>query len=136
MGQSITLVRLSRRRHINRLVRLLASVAALCFAPTLVLAQGGCVTDQDGKVICGRPDSTCATNQRGEVVCTKSGGGMMNDQYGEQLCGPGYCVKDQRGNVLCSSQPRGGAMVDQSGKALCAGGCVPGTKEACVRPSK
>ena len=120
----------------NRLARFLVGVAVLWITPTLVVAQGGCVVDQNGKVVCGRPDSTCAGNQRGDVVCTKPGGGMMNDQYGEQLCGPGYCVKDQRGNVVCSIQPRGGATVDQSGKALCAGGCVPGTKEACVRPSK
>ena len=120
----------------NRLARFLVGAAVLWIAPTLVLAQGGCVTDQNGKVICRQPDSTCAANQRGDVVCTKPGGGMMNDQYGEQLCGPGYCVKDQRGNVLCSSHPRGGPTVDQSGKAVCAGSCVPGTKEACVRPSK
>jgi hypothetical protein len=120
----------------NKLAKFLVGVAALWIAPTLVVAQGGCVTDQNGKVVCGQPDSTCAANLRGELVCTKPGGGMMNDQNGEQLCGPGYCVREPLGNVLCSSQPRGGATVDQSGKAVCAGGCVPGTKEACVRPSK
>jgi len=119
-----------------RFARFLVGAGALWIAPTLVLAQGGCVGVRNGKVVCGQPDSTCAANQRGEVVCTKPGGGMMNDQYGEQLCGLGYCVKDQRGNVLCSSHARGGATVDQSGNAVCAGGCVPGTKEACVRPSK
>jgi hypothetical protein len=120
----------------NELARFLVGVAALWIAPTLVLAQGGCVADRSGNVVCGQPDSTCAANQRGEVVCTKPGGGMMNDQYGEQLCGPGYWVRDQRGNVLCSSQPRGGATVDQNGEAVYAGGCVPGAKEQCVRPSK
>jgi hypothetical protein len=60
---------------------------------------------------------------------------MMNDLYGELLCGPGYCVRDQRGEVFCSSQPRGAAMVDQTGNAVCSVSCVPGTKEACVRPA-
>src|SRR5256885_17211786 len=120
----------------NVLARFLVGAAVLWIAPALVLAQGGCVTDQNGKVVCRQPDSTCAANQRGEVVCTKPGGGMMNDQYGEQLCGPGYCVKDQRGKVLCSSHLRGLATVDQSGKAVCAGSCVPVTKEATFSPPK
>ena len=120
----------------NRFARFPVGVAVLWIVPTLALAQA---TEHLSLLIphtAAQPDSTCAANQRGDVVCTKPGGGMMSDQYGEQLCGPGYCVKDQRGNVLCSRQPRGGATVDQSGKAVCAGGCVPGTKEACARPSE
>ena len=97
-------------------------------------AQAGCVSGASGKVFCGQPDSSCAVNRQGEVVCTSPGGGMRNDTYGELLCGPGYCVTDQQGNALCSSVPKGAAMVDQTGKAVCSGGCVPATKDACVQP--
>ena len=119
----------------NKLLRCAFVLAALCVAPIPALAQG-CMADQNGKVVCGPPDSSCAPNQRGEILCTTSGGGMMADQYGEQLCGPGYCVRDQSGKVFCSSEPRGGASVNQDGQAVCTGGCVPGRKEACVRPAK
>ena len=60
---------------------------------------------------------------------------MKNDPYGELLCGPGGCVTDQRGNILCSSQPRGAAMVDPQGIAVCTGGCVPANVNACIRPA-
>ena len=42
----------------NRPARFLVGVGVLWIAPTLVLAKGGCVTDQNGKVVCGQPDST------------------------------------------------------------------------------
>jgi len=120
----------------NGLAKYLVGVGALCIAPTQVLAQGGgCIVDQNGRVICAQADANCAANQRREIVCTTPGGGMMPDQRGEFLCGPGYCVTDQRGDVFCSNQPRGAAMVDQTGNAVCSGSCVPGTKEACVRPA-
>jgi hypothetical protein len=109
---------------------------ALCNAPLQLFAQGaGCVMDQSGRVLCGPPDANCAANQRGEVFCTTPGGGMMPDQLGELLCGPGYCVRDQRGDVYCSNQPRGGAMMDQQGNAVCSGTCIRGTTQACVRPA-
>lgn len=119
----------------NGYAKLLVCVGALCFASTQVLAQGsGCIRLKNGTVICAQPDTSCAANQRGEIVCTTPGGGMMNSPNGEQLCGPGSCVRDQRGHVFCSSQPRGGATLDQNGNAVCTGGCVPGAKEACVMP--
>lgn len=109
---------------------------ALCNAPLQLFAQGaGCVMDQSGRVLCGPPDANCAANQRGEVFCTTPGGGLMPDQLGELLCGPGYCVRDQRGDVYCSNQPRGGAMIDQQGNAVCSGTCIRGTTQACVRPA-
>lgn len=120
----------------NWSTRFLIVVAVIWTVPTLTRAQNGCITDQNGKAICGQPDSLCAANQRGEIRCTKPGGGMQTDQYGEQLCGPGFCVRDQHGNILCSSQSRGGAIVDQSGKAFCTGGCVPGTLDTCITPTK
>ena len=55
----------------NKLVRFLASAAALCLAPALVLAEGGCLTDQNGKVFCGPADSTCALDSllRELILC-------------------------------------------------------------------
>lgn len=119
----------------NRPLNWVCLACAFFVAATQVLAQGGgCVTDQSGKVVCGQPDASCASNQRGEILCTTPGGGMVPDQYGELLCGPGYCVRNQRGDVYCSNEPRGAAMVDQNGNAVCSGTCVRGTRQACVRP--
>ena len=85
----------------NRPLNWVCLAGAFFVAATQVLAQGGgCVTDQSGKVVCGQPYASCASNQRGEILCTSPGGGMMPDQYGELLCGPGYCVREQRGDVL------------------------------------
>ena len=120
----------------NAIARLLIPAVAACVLTAPVEAQNaGCIADRSGKVICGPPDSSCALDRHGEVVCTKPGGGMMNDRYGELLCAPGGCVTDQRGDILCSSQPRGGAMLDQEGKAVCTGGCVPASAAACIRPT-
>lgn len=106
---------------------------SLCAPPAF--AQGNsCVTDNHGRTRCAPPDSSCATNRRGQVVCTTPGGGMMNDLYGELLCGPGACVVDRQGNVVCSSQVRGGAALDQYGNAVCTGGCIAGKAELCVLP--
>src|SRR5258708_35015434 len=97
---------------------------ALCNAPLQLFAQGaGCVMDQSGMVLCGPPDSNCAANQRGEVFCTTLGGRLMPDQLRDLLCGPGYCLRDQRLDVYCSNQPRCGAIVTQRGDAVSAGPC-------------
>lgn len=125
----------------NGHAKFLAGIVLLCVATSQVFAQTGCVPDRpgqnrNGKIICGQSqsDSGCATNRSGELVCTTPGGGMKNDLYGELLCGPGNCVTDQRNNILCSGQPSGAASLDQTGNAVCSGGCVPATKEACIRP--
>ena len=123
----------------NGLAKFLVGIVLLCATTSQVFAQTACVPDRpgqnrNGKIICGQTDSGCATNRRGEIVCTTPGGGMKNDLYGELLCGPGYCVTDQRENILCSGLPGGAASLDQTGNAVCSGGCVPATKEACIRP--
>jgi hypothetical protein len=139
-GQDAIFETYLRRQPMNGPARFLVGTVLLFVVSFQVLAQTGCVPDRpgknrNGKIICGQPDSGCATNRRGEIVCTTPGGGMRNDLYGELLCGPGYCVTDQRGDAFCSRLARGAASLDQTGNAVCSGGCVPATTEACVRPA-
>jgi hypothetical protein len=97
-------------------------------------ADGGCIPARDGRLVCPQPDSACMSDPDGNVLCSTPGGGIEFDRYGKPACGPGYCTKDQRGDIFCSSAPRGAAATDQNGNAVCAGSCVRAKIEACVRP--
>jgi hypothetical protein len=91
-----------------------------------------CLSTPDGTTICPKPDSECRLNRYGDAFCSTPGGGIESDRYGELLCGPGYCVKDRRGDVFCSTAPRGGAALDRYGDAICAEGCILAKVDACV----
>lgn len=93
-----------------------------------------CMSARDGTTVCPKPDARCKLNRYGDVVCSTPGGGIEADRYGDLLCGPGYCVKDRRGDVFCSSAPRGAAAMDRYGNATCAEACVPANNGACVVP--
>ncbi len=93
-----------------------------------------CTRTQDGSVVCGAADTVCKTDRRGEVFCSTPGGGLLFDRLGAAQCGPGHCVRDQRGEVWCSATPRGGAATDRNGRAHCTDSCVRATVAACVRP--
>lgn len=80
-------------------------------------AQGGCIQNSMGQVVCGPP-----------------GGGAHANSMGQVLCGPGQCVVNSMGQVYCSSQPVGGAAVNNMGQAVCAGGCVQGNVSYCETP--
>jgi hypothetical protein len=112
---------------------------ALCLATLTAIANDQrCATTRDGRVVCPEPDSMCVNDRQGEVICSTPGGGIEFDLFGEPACGPGYCTKNQRGNIFCSSAPRGAASTDRYGNAECSVSCVPGKPEACIKltPSK
>ena len=103
--------------------------------PSSLHAQDkGCTPDRYGRMVCPAPDSTCIADRYGDIVCSTPGGGIVEDRYGDPSCGPGYCTKDPRGDVFCSSSPRGAASTDRYGNAVCAGNCVQARPQACVRP--
>jgi hypothetical protein len=84
----------------------------------------GCDT---GDVHWGRwPCSSAATRSRElpRMFCPPPGEGIAKDRLGQVLCGPGECVRDGLGKILCSSQPRGYAGRDLLGAVQCIGGCV------------
>lgn len=89
----------------------------LLAATSVAYAQGGCTQDSIGRVICAPP-----------------GGGAQTDSIGRVVCGPGQCVVDPIGRVVCSSQSGGGAMIDNIGRAVCVGGCVQASPSYCQTP--
>lgn len=94
----------------------------------------GCIAARDGSMVCPKPDSQCKLNRYGDVICSTPGGGIEADRYGELVCGPGYCVKDQRGDISCSSAPRGAVALDRYGNATCSENCVKASSAICVVP--
>ena len=70
------------------------------------------------------------------IICPPPHGGVSSGLDGEVVCGPGECVRDQKGVVKCSAVPGGSAILDINGIALCVGGCVLGSKQQCTVPTK
>ena len=70
------------------------------------------------------------------ILCPQPHGGVSSGLDGEVVCGPGECVRDQKGVVKCSSVPGGSAILDINGVALCVGGCVLGSKQQCAVPTQ
>jgi hypothetical protein len=92
-----------------------------------------CMTNSQGNMVCPAADSTCLKNRYGDIVCSTPGGGIALDRYGEPSCGPGSCTRDVRGDLFCSSSPRGAAATNATGDAVCSGQCVPAQPKACVK---
>lgn len=115
---------------------LFAALALGLCLPTLTVkaTNRGCATTHDGRVVCPEPDSRCVTNDQGEVICSTPGGGIEFDLYRVPVCGPGYCARNQHGELFCSSVPRGAAATDRSGNVTCSVSCVPAKPEACIKP--
>ena len=68
----------------------------------------------------------CAENSIGQVICAPPGGGAAANAIGQVVTGPGECIMDSIGRVMCSSQSGGGAALDSLGRVVCADGCVEG----------
>lgn len=96
----------------------------------------GCVSDRYGSVQCPLPGGSCVTDYLGEVRCSPADGGILLDRYGKAQCGPGQCIANRRGEVFCSSVPKGSAALGRDGEAVCTEGCVSASAEACVIPSR
>ena len=88
-------------------------VLVIASANSLVLAQPSCTKDGLGRVFCAPPG--------GSAVPTLSG----------VVCGPGHCIITDLGKIVCSAQPGGGAIMDDLGRPICIGGCVPASKDFC-----
>jgi hypothetical protein len=99
-------------------------------------AQPGCVTDRHGNVQCGPAGGRCIKDVNGEVKCSPSGGSVMLDRYRNAVCGPGRCLVDRHGDVVCSRVAKGAAAINVNGDPVCASGCVTASAAACITPSK
>ena len=102
----------------------------LLLAAGTEVKAGDCITNQDGKVVCG--EGQCAADQHGKVFCAKAGGGAMKDRDGHVKCGVGYCASDDMGQMKCSTKPGGGAETNSNGKVKCLGGCQNARAQLCA----
>jgi hypothetical protein len=104
------------------------AAAILALAASLTVSAD-CITDGNGKAVCGGGD--CVPDVHGKVFCAKPGGGAVKDRYGNVLCGKGKCEQDSYGKVWCSKEAGGGAAPDGKGGVKCLSGCDEGTAEMC-----
>jgi hypothetical protein len=95
-----------------------------------------CLSDRYGSVQCPPAGGSCLKDRYGEIWCSPPDGGILFDRYEVAVCGPGQCVIDNRGEVFCSSVPRGSAALNRYGEAMCTEGCVGATARACTQPSR
>ena len=123
-----------RNSHIRNLRVTAMALLLSIFATGSLASDKVCMTDREGKTVCPAPDAKCLKDRYGDVRCSSPGGDIAIDRYGDPVCGPGYCTKDLRGDLLCSKSPRGASSTDRTGNAVCAGGCVAAKPQACVKP--
>lgn len=105
---------------------------SICVVTSLLIpvaAAADCVTDQYGKVVCGRGD--CEKDDHGKVYCADFGGGAIRNNYGKVLCGVGYCAKDDMGKAWCSTVQGGDAAIGSNGKVKCLEGCEAASNDKC-----
>lgn len=94
-----------------------------------------CFRHKDGGLRCPQGAITCMPDALGAVSCAPTDGGIDVNNYGQPLCGPGYCLRDWKGDVFCSTTPRGPSHQDIHGQPVCTGGCVAGQAALCTRPT-
>ena len=99
--------------------------------PALGQEAKHCVTDLRGNQVCGTHAQQCILDRYRAAWCAPASGTAMKDRYDEVVCGVGACLRDIRGDIVCASEPGGATSTDVSGKASCAGGCVPASRQAC-----
>jgi hypothetical protein len=99
-------------------------------------SQPGCVRDRYGNVLCGPAGSQCLSDHYGEVSCSPPDGGIALDRYKKAVCGPGRCIANRYGDVVCAGVAKGGAALNVNGDPVCTEGCVPASAQACVTPTK
>ena len=115
---------------------LFGSFLALALSAAAQSTTPGCVADRYGNVQCPPPGGSCLKDIHDEVRCSPADGGIFLDRYKNAVCGPGQCIVDRLGEVMCSREARGSAGLDRTGDAICTGGCVGASAGACVKPSK
>jgi hypothetical protein len=122
----------SKLPHILTVALLMSGVAAGVFAQ-----QGrGCVNDRYGNPHCPPPGGRCLADINGEIRCSTPGGGIQLDRYRMPACGPGQCIVDRSGDVVCSAVKRGSAATNINGEVVCTGGCIAASAAACAIPVK
>ena len=77
-------------------------------------------------------NGNCAQNSAGKIVCAPPGGTITTNKNGDVVCGKGNCVITASGTIYCSTQPGGNAVINEEGKAVCAGLCVSASQNTCV----
>jgi hypothetical protein len=92
-----------------------------------------CVTDLRGNQVCGTRADQCILDRYGAAWCAPSNGTAAKDRYDEVVCGVGACMKDVRGDIVCTGEAGGATVTDVTGQTSCAGGCVPASHLACRR---
>jgi hypothetical protein len=93
------------------------------FVALLMLASGNLAFAQ-----------SCIKNTFGQILCAPPNGSAQLNAFGQVVCGPGECVVNSLGQILCSSRPGGGAIINQFGQAACVGGCVQASPSFCRVP--
>lgn len=107
-----------------------AGLLAVAMAgPGLAFAQ--CLNLRNGELACPPAEARCVKDRYDYWFCSATGGDARLDRYGNPACGAGACVKDSRGDLYCSIEPRGNAALDSSGNAVCSSRCVQATGSAC-----
>ena len=86
--------------------------------------------------VCGPPASVCVQDSLGEVRCSPSKGGIALDRNRNAVCGPGQCLPNRYGDVVCSRVAEGSVAFSTNGEPACTQGCVPGRADACVVPRR
>jgi hypothetical protein len=76
-------------------------------------------------------DGGCIENSIGQVVCAPPGGSAQRNSVGQVVCAPGQCVVNSIGQIYCSSQQGGGAAINNIGQPVCVGGCVEASPSYC-----
>lgn len=127
-------------RNFVRKVRLSAAMAIALLSLHAPLhaesaEQPRCFRNKDGGLRCQQGSITCLPDALGKVSCAPADGGVERNNFGEPLCGPGYCMRDWKGDVFCAKTPRGASDVDRYGEPVCVGGCMPGQAALCVKPT-
>lgn len=113
----------------------LLALGILCVS-VAAKAQSGCINDHYGNVRCGPAGSHCMKDRLGDVRCSTADGGIMLDRYKVPVCGPGNCIANRHGDIVCSSVPKGSVALNAAGDPVCTSGCVPAAASACVIPQK
>jgi hypothetical protein len=68
---------------------------------------------------------SCATSSNGETICAPPGGGAATNSNGEVVTGPGACLLNDEGQVICSQTAGGGAAKNSFGEVKTgAGQCI------------
>lgn len=113
-------------------MRVLAFITALGIATAAAQhPQGGCLTEKPkphtGPGFPMHPPPTV-------TWCAPPMGTIVEDDEGNPVCGPGQCIDDAAGRIVCAKEVGGSVTVDRDGQVKCVGGCQKANRMFCRRP--